>query len=442
AFLLSAIIAQSLTILIERNYMFILLAVLNFLWYFVSNVVSFYDDIRTRYYTFQLVNIFKILIFQATASILFIFFVKEDLFTRNFILLYSFLLFLFVSTRVIVVRSLLSSVRGRKRNSWNLLIIGAGDIGKGFYEMLEKHKEFGYNFLGFVDDQVSDSENIIGKISSLDNIITEKKVDEIIIALPIYASDQLDEIIHICNKHAVRVNIIPDYFRFVSKKFQVNMMGDFPIIQVRNEPLAETHWRFIKRIFDITFSFITIILVLSWLLPVLFLLNKIFSKGPVLFTQDRIGTNNKIFKCYKLRTMHVNRGEDSYRPLVENDPRITGIGRFLRRSNLDEVPQFFNVLKGEMSIVGPRPHALPYNRVYENMIEEIKIRSWVKPGLTGWAQVPGSRGDVEDFELNKVRTIKRIEYDLWYIENWTFWLDIQIILLTVWRMIKGESQGV
>ncbi len=308
--------------------------------------------------------------------------------------------------------------------------------------MLEKHKEFGYNFIGFIDDSGSDSENVIGKIDSLDKIISDREVGEVIVALPIYASNQLDEIIHICNKHAVRINIIPDYFRFVSKKFQINMMGDFPIIRVRSEPLAETHWRFIKRTFDILFSLMSIILVLSWLFPLLFILNKIFSNGPVLFTQDRIGTNNKIFKCYKLRTMHVHSGEETYKPLVENDPRITGIGKFLRRSNLDEIPQFINVLTGEMSIVGPRPHALPYNQVYENMIEEIKIRSWVKPGITGWAQIHGFRGDVEDFELNKFRMIKRIEYDLWYIENWTFWLDIQIILLTVWHMIKGESRAV
>jgi putative colanic acid biosysnthesis UDP-glucose lipid carrier transferase len=442
SFIISAVIAQSFAILIDRNHMFILLAVLNFLWYFVSNVVSFYDDLRTKYYTFQIVNIFKNVIVQVLASVLFIFFVKEDLFTRNFILLYAGLLFLFVSARVIILRSILSSVRNRKRNSWNLLIIGAGEIGKGFYEMLENHKEFGYNFIGFVDDNGSDSENIIGKISSLEKIVSEKEVDEVIIALSIYASDQLDEIIHICNKQGVRINIIPDYFRFVSKKFQINMLGDFPIIRVRREPLAEIHWRFIKRAFDITFSFLFIISILSWFSPLLFIINKIFSNGPLIFKQDRVGANNKIFKCYKFRTMHVNPGMESFKPLTENDPRVTGIGKFLRKSNLDEIPQFINVLKGEMSVVGPRPHAIPFNEVYENMVEEIRIRSWVKPGITGWAQIHGLRGDVEDFEENRHRTVKRIEYDLWYIENWSFWLDIQIILFTVWQMLKGETRGI
>ncbi len=441
-FILAAVIAQSFTILVDRNYMFVLLAVLNFLWYFVSNVVNFYDDLRTRYYTFQIVNIFKSTIIQILASVLFIFFVKEDLFTRNFIFLYAVMLFVSVSARVIIIRAVLSSVRNRKKNLWNLLIVGAGEIGRGFHEMLGRHKEFGYNFIGYLDDTDTASESVIGGISSLDKILGEKDVDEVIIALPFYESTQLEEIIHICNKQAVRVNIIPDYFRFVSRKFQVNMMGDFPIIRVRNEPLAEVHWRFIKRVFDLVFSTLFIVLVLSWMFPLLFIVNKLTSKGPLLFRQDRIGANNKIFKCYKFRTMHVDPKGEIYKPLVENDPRITGIGRFLRRSNLDEIPQFINVWKGEMSVVGPRPHALPFNEVYENIVEEIKIRSWVKPGITGWAQIHGLRGDVEDYELNRQRTIKRIEYDLWYIENWSFWLDIQIILLTVWQMIRGESRGI
>jgi putative colanic acid biosynthesis UDP-glucose lipid carrier transferase len=137
-----------------------------------------------------------------------------------------------------------------------------------------------------------------------------------------------------------------------------------------------------------------------------------------------------------------NRSINKYQPIVDNDPRITAIGKFLRKSNLDELPQFINVIKGEMSIVGPRPHAIAFEKIYKDMVDEIKIRSWVKPGITGWAQINGFRGDVIDFEENKKRTIKRIEFDLWYIENWSIWLDIQIILTTIWQMIKGEKMGI
>ncbi len=438
AFLISSVTAQSFSILIERNYMFILLAALNFLWYFVSNVVNFYDDLRTKYYTFQIVNIVKNLSVQILASVLFIFFVKEDLFTRNFILFYAFLLFLFISARVIIIKNILS----RKKNLWNLLIVGSGEVGKGFHEMMEHHNEFGYNFIGFVDDEETESVKLIGKINSLEKIIIENEIDEIVIALPNYASDQLDKIIDICNKQAVRINIIPDYFRFGSKKFQVNMLGDFPIIRVRTEPLAESHWKFIKRIFDIVFSFSVMIFILSWLFPILYVVVKVSSKGSALFKQDRIGADNKKFSCYKFRTMIITPDAEKYDPLTENDSRVTRVGKFLRKSNLDELPQFINILKGEMSVVGPRPHALPFNQVYEKMVSEIKIRSWVKPGITGWAQVHGLRGDAQDYDENKIRTKKRIEYDLWYIENWSFWLDIQIILLTIWQMITRETGGV
>lgn len=441
AFIISAAASQSLSILVERNYMFILLAVLNFLWYFVSNVVNFYDDFQTRIYSFQFVNIVKSILVQVLMSVLFIFFAKEDLFTRNFIIFYSLLLFLFISARIIIIRNILTGFGGQRKNIWNLLIIGSGEIGRGFYQMMNEHKEFGYNLAGFADDTDTEPGKVLGKISSLEKIISKYEIDEVVIALPIYASDQLDEIINICNRQAVRVNIIPDYFRFVSKKFQVNMLGDFPVIRVRSEPLAEAHWRFIKRLFDLVFSFSAMLLILSWLYPLIFILNKFSSKGPTVFKQDRVGINNIVFKCYKFRTMHVSKGKEIYQPLTENDPRVTSIGRFLRKTNLDEIPQFLNVLKGEMSVVGPRPHPLPFNEVYEKMVDEIKIRSWVKPGLTGWAQVHGLRGDVADYDENKARTKMRIEYDLWYIENWSFWLDVQIVLLTAWHMIKGETRG-
>jgi putative colanic acid biosynthesis UDP-glucose lipid carrier transferase len=330
------------------------------------------------------------------------------------------------------------------KNVKNVLVIGAGELGKNFYEMVSSHIDFGYNFIGFLDDNAEpDIKNILGGLNDLDKTINELNVEEVIIALPIYASNMLDQIIRTCNKHAVRVHIIPDYFKFLSNKFQISMMGDFPIITVRSEPLAEFHWRFVKRTVDVVFSFVVNLLFLSWIIPVLYIFNKISSPGPLFFIQDRIGAKDKIFRCYKFRTMHTgNKSIGKYQPTVEGDPRITSVGKLLRKSNLDELPQFINVLKGEMSVVGPRPHAIAYNEIYKEMVDEIKIRSWVKPGITGWAQIHGFRGDVSDYEENKKRTIKRIEYDLWYIENWTIWLDIQIILTTVWQMIKGDAKGI
>ena len=442
SFVISAVLAQSFRILIHKPHMFILLAGLNFLWYFVSNVINFYEDYSTKYFIYRFSNIIKIVFVQVLTTVLFVFFVKELLFTRNFIILYAVLLLIFISFRVQIIKYLLIKIRGREKNLRNVLIIGAGDTGKNFQLMLHEHSDLGYNTIGFIDNN-KDGENILGKIKDMEQIITGNSVEVVVIALPFSESFNLEEIIATCSRLAVRTHIIPDYFSVTSRKFQVNVIGDFPIITVRNEPLAEVHWQFIKRIIDIFFSLLVFIFVLSWLFPLIFLLNKISGNGSTLFVQDRLGVKDRIFKCYKFRTMYVKSENKSvYQPTYEGDPRVTKIGRLLRKSNIDELPQFINILKGEMSVVGPRPHPLPYNEFYKQVVDEIKIRSWVKPGLTGWAQVHGYRGDVVDEEENKKRIMKRIEYDLWYIENWSIWLDIQIILLTVWQMIKGETKAV
>ena len=222
------------------------------------------------------------------------------------------------------------------------------------------------------------------------------------------------------------------------------MFENFPIITIRDEPLAEAHWKFIKRSFDILFSLIVIIFFLSWLIPLMAIIIKIFSRGTVFFIQNRIGMKNKNFNFYKFRTLITNEEFESetYLPVTAGDSRITKVGSILRRTNLDELPQFFNIIKGDMSVVGPRPHFTPYNEVYSEIVDEIKLRSRVRPGLTGWAQVHGLRGDSPDPIENETRTKKRIEYDIWYIENWSIWLDIQIIILTIWQMIRGETKAV
>lgn len=442
SFVISAILSQSLSILLSRPYMFVLLAGLNFLWYFFSNITGFYEDATTKSYSYQVANIIKNIFVQAVAAVFFIFIAKEDLFTRNFILFYSFFLLILTSIRIQVIKHLVISIRGRAKNKKNVLIIGAGEIGNNFKEIIKEREDFGYNFIGFLDDEKEINNVILGKISQLEEIIQNKSIDVVVIALSIYASDQLDQIIKICNRNAQRIHIIPDYFKFLSKKYQINMIGDFPIITVRNEPLAEAHWRFIKRTLDIVLSVIIIVLIFPWLFPILYLINLFTSSEKLFFVQERIGRNAEFFKCYKLRTMKtINHNKEDFNPTLADDSRVTNFGKFLRKSNFDEFPQFINVLKGEMSIVGPRPYPTSFHDTYKKMVDEINLRSWVKPGITGWAQIHGLRGEVEDYEENKKRTIKRIEYDLWYIENWSLWLDLQIILLTIWQILSGKAKG-
>lgn len=442
-FLGAAILAQSLDILIQRNYMFILQLLLNIVWFLNASISGFYDQIYTRTTAEQLINITKSVVIQIGASVLFIFLVKEDLFTRNFIVFFSVFLFVGVSLRTIIFKKILKTLREKGKGVRNLLIIGSGDIGKNFRDTITVNPDFGFKFIGFIDNNTEDND-VIGKIKDLEEILSTKRIEEVVIALQNESTQLLDEIIRLCNIHAVKVHIIPDYFRFLSTRFQVSSIGNFPIITARDEPLEEVNRRFIKRTFDILFSLIIIILFLSWLYPLIALLSKLTSKGPVLFLQDRIGAKNEKFKCYKFRTMvsESDTSEDKFKPVVPGDKRITSLGKFLRRSNLDELPQFINVLKGEMSVVGPRPHAIPYQDMYGKVFEEIKLRHNVRPGITGWAQVNGLRGDVEDEEENKKRTIQRMKYDLWYIENWSMKLDFQIILMTIWQMIRGNTKGI
>lgn len=443
SFIISAILAQSLQTLLDRDYMFILLLLLNIVWFVNANLSGFYLDFFTRSFSFQFFNILKTTLFQVGLTVLFIFLTKEDLFTRNFILLYGLFLTLSISLRTAIFKNVLISLRRKGKNIRNLLVIGAEEVGKNFKETITRNPDFGYHFSGFLDNTSKDDE-VIGILDQLDEKIKEKEIDEVIITLSSQPPDLLDEIIRICNINAVRIHIIPDYFRFLSSRFQISSIGNFPIITARQEPLEEANRRFLKRTFDIIFSSIVLIFLLSWLYPILALLIKLDSKGKVLFIQKRVGVKNDLFECYKFRTLtsESSRETEIFKPVLMGDKRVTGIGNFLRKSNIDELPQFFNVLKGDMSVVGPRPHAIPYQDLYGKIFEEIKMRHNVRPGVTGWAQVNGLRGDIEDEKENNRRTIMRMKYDLWYIENWTMRLDLQIILMTIWQMIKGDTKAV
>jgi len=446
AFIASAVIAQSWEILADRNYMFFLLIGSNLLWIITSSSIGFYDDFYSRNFPIQFVNILKSTTTQVVASIIFIFLAKEDLFTRYFIIYYALFLIAAICFRVILFRKGLKVLRKRGKNIRNLLVIGDENISDNIKSMVGGNPDFGYNFIGSIsgEDSIKEIDEANGTKHKLEILLMSEKVEEVVIALATDSSHQLDDIIKICNRRAVKTHIIPDYFHYLSNRFQLSTFGDFPIITLRREPLDEVQKRILKRSFDIVFSLVVIIFVLSWLYPIIFILSKLTSPGPIFFIQDRIGTKNEKFNCYKFRTMNVQDESDSsmVKPVVKDDPRVTRIGKFLRKSNLDELPQFLNVLKGEMSAIGPRPHAIPYDKKYRKVVDEIRLRHNVKPGITGWAQVHGLRGDVEDEEENLIRTTKRIQFDLWYIENWTFTLDIQIILITIWQMIRGKTRAV
>jgi len=437
SFVLAAVLAQSLGLLMAKSFLFILLFLLNFIWIFVANTINFYDD-SLKLFAFQLTNLIKLVFFQALTSVLFIFIVKEGFFTRNFILIYSFSLIVLVTFRHAIFKKSMTLLRKRGKSIKKVIIIGAGKVGQDLGNLITENPEFGYKILGYLDNNLT-NQTILGTISDLGNYVSE--INEVFISNADTSTATIDSIVKTCNKNAVGVHIIPDYFRFMSKKFHVSTLGNIPIISVRAVPLEEFQWRFIKRSFDLLTSVSMFLFLLWWFIPLVALIIKLTSNGPVCFKQKRIGKNNKEFTCYKFRTMHVLPEEKKFTPVVHGDSRITSMGGFLRRSNIDELPQFINVLFGDMSIVGPRPHATVYNEEYKEFIEDIKLRSLVKPGITGWAQIHGLRGDDPDSIINRQLIKKRIEFDLWYIENWSFTLDIQILILTFWRVFKGDVKG-
>lgn len=441
SFFLASAISQPTEAVFERSHMIILLLILNLTWIFYTRSSGFFEDFLTRPFPIHFFNILKLSLLITFVGVFYLFLVREDLYTRNFILLIGLLILTTISLRTLLFKGVFKFLRYKGKSIRNLLIIGAGGIGKKFKEIVTGNSEYGYNFIGFVG---SDSDkSTVGTIENLDNIINKYGVQEVVIALPNNPIENLEEIVRICNKNAVGVHIIPDYFKFLSTRFQLSTVSNIPVITIRDEPLNEAIRRFLKRSFDIFFSVIVLVFVLSWFIPIVTILIKLESSGPAIFIQERFGVKNKKFRCFKFRTLAYEPNTlQQFKPIFKGDSRITKVGKILRKTNLDELPQFINVLKGEMSVVGPRPHAVNFDLEYAKIFEDIKMRYKVRPGITGWAQINGMRGDIENEEENKKRTLQRMKYDLWYIENWSLKLDFQIILLTMWHMVKGDTKGI
>jgi Undecaprenyl-phosphate glucose phosphotransferase len=241
-----------------------------------------------------------------------------------------------------------------------------------------------------------------------------------------------------CERNTIRFRIIPSAESFIPvvKASDLEFLGSVPVSKLRKEPLDKPLNRAFKRTFDIVFSSAVIVLIFSWLFPILALMVKLSSRGPVFFKQKRLGRDNQEFTCWKFRSMRMNKEAD-VKQATKDDPRVTRVGRFLRKSNLDEMPQFWNVLLGHMSVVGPRPHPIRLNEQYRDIIDKYMVRHFVRPGITGWAQVNGFRGETRTPDLME----RRVELDVWYLENWSFWLDVKVVVKTVTNMLGKEEMA-
>lgn len=319
-------------------------------------------------------------------------------------------------------------------NYRNAVIIGYTQEAIRLKEVFENRKDYGYRFQGFFSDKKQNSE-VKGRIDDLKPFIIENKIDEIYCSLNEISNEKLKELVEFADDNKKTIKFIPDTKDIFSKNLKIDYYELFPVLSLQKTQLHNPAIKGLKRFFDILFSLFVIVFVLSWLIPLVGIIIKIESNGPIFFKQGRPGIDEKEFFCYKFRSMKINGTTE--KEASRNDPRVTKIGKFLRKTSIDELPQFFNVLLGDMSVVGPRPHLWSQNKAYASKIKKYMVRHYVKPGITGLAQVKGYRGEIETDE----DMINRIKYDVFYIENWSFAMDLKIIVQTVVNIFKGEEKA-
>lgn len=320
-------------------------------------------------------------------------------------------------------------------NFRNVIIAGYGEMSTELRKFFTFHPEHGYKFLGYFDDNFN-SPIIKGKVSTIKEMALSQNVDEIYCVLPYMDPKQVRDLINFGEDNFIKVRVVPDFRGFPFKGVEVQLYDFIPVLDFRPIPLDDQFNNFLKRVFDIIFSSLAIVFVISWLFPIIAIFIRMESSGPVIFKQKRSGKNNRPFVCYKFRTMTMNKDSD-LKQATKFDKRITKVGAFLRKTNLDELPQFFNVLKGEMSVVGPRPHMLRHTEEFSKAVDKFMLRHSIKPGITGLAQAKGYRG-----ETNTVAKIKnRVKLDRFYVENWSLLFDLKIIMMTVSSMLKGDENA-
>lgn len=361
-------------------------------------------------------------------------------YSRVFIIFSFSAFFVVLLLNRVLFNMLVLSLKGSPTISKNVVVLGYNDQSRRLINYFRNESKL-VKVSGCFDDYSrkgqSDPLPYLGSLKECMPFVIENNVNEIYSTLAPEKNPYLYELAKNAEKHFVHFKFVPDLQSYIKGDMHLEYIDNIPVLSPRIDPLDNTGNRIMKRILDIALSLFVIIFILSWLLPILAILIKLDSKGPVFFIQPRSGKNEEDFLCIKLRTLFVNEMAHT-KQVTGNDPRITRIGRFLRKTSLDELPQFINVLSGEMSVVGPRPHMVKHTEEFSEQYKEYFIRHFVKPGITGWAQVHNLRGEITNKELLQ----KRTDYDLYYLQNWTLWLDIKIILLTMWSIIVNNDNAV
>ena len=364
-----------------------------------------------------------------------LFFYRSISYARLFIVIFVITNTIATSLSRFLISILVNAIRRRSgRDKKNILLVGYSRTAEDYITRLIANPEWGYSIHGILDDKKKPGHSfkgvrVLGTIDSLPTFIEENDYDEIVITLSIDHLNRLEEIVGITENSGIHTKFVPDYNNVIPTKPYTEDLDGLPVIHVRKVPLSMSFNRLLKRTFDIIGSILLIILTAIPML-IISIIVKATSPGPLIFKQERVGLHNKPFIMYKFRSMKVQ-DEENGQWTVKNDPNVTKIGRFIRRTSMDEFPQFFNVLAGKMSLVGPRPERPIFVEKFREDIPRYMIKHQVRPGITGWAQINGYRGDTS--------IKKRIDFDLYYVENWSLWLDIKILFLTIFKGFVNKN---
>ncbi len=419
-----------------ESYYFQALPYIILLYLILNYIFNLYVPMMTQRRYKEAGNIIKSNALGFLIIILVLYFTKQVHFARNMLVMFALINVMLDGLVRNTIRSIVKRSARNRKNFRNILLVGYSRSAEAFVDRVKEFPELGYNVIGILDDDIEQGTEyrgiaIIGKISALPMILEEKEADEVAITLGLDHFHKLKQIVAECEKSGVHTKFIPDYYNVIPTKPYIEDMQGIPVINIRYVPLNNAFLATVKRMVDIVGSLIC----LGVFSPVMLIAAigiRLSSPGPLIFKQVRVGLHNRNFEMYKFRSMEVqDEDEEKKAWTTENDPRVTNFGKLIRRTSIDELPQLVNVLKGEMSLVGPRPERPQFVEKFREKIPRYMIKHQVRPGMTGWAQVNGFRGDTS------IR--KRIEYDLYYIENWSLGFDFKILFLTVFKGFTNKN---
>lgn len=409
---------------------------MNLGWFVAANILGIYQIFRLTKITRIIKDILKqMLVFSFMA---FAFFTIYQINLSTALIRYIFQMLFFLGGSIIFIRVLAYFLIKRYRlmggNFRNVIIAGIAENSTKLADFFTYKKEYGYRFQGYFSNRKTE-QPFLGKLEDIPAFAEKINLHQIYCNVGELKVDELNDLIRFAENNLIEIKFIPDPKVDYGQNLALQYYDYIPVFALREIPF-QTDMKWIKRAFDLVFSSLVIIFILSWLIPVLGLLIRLESKGPIIFRQKRNGLNNDEFYVFKFRSMYVNGHSDKKQTSV-NDNRMTKIGRFIRKSSIDEMPQFFNVLLGDMSVVGPRPHPVFLTEQYSKIIDKYMVRHFVKPGITGLAQIKGYRGEVLDNDQMR----KRIRLDKFYIENWTLFFDIEIVIKTILNSFRNHHNG-